>query len=137
MKKIILAVVAVLAFAAPLTITASPASANPSCMSRTEFTHIHKGQTLARVRHIVGSKGMNPIAGTYQWFACAPPGALGRVLFNGHNLVKAKHWFAPCLTCSRTVPSKRVVFRATGAEPKAVVLTAGVGVISGTVRFPV
>jgi hypothetical protein len=61
MKKILLALTATAAVAAPIALTAAPALANPGspgCMTKAEWYRIHEGTYYSRVKAIVGSGGV-------------------------------------------------------------------------------
>lgn len=77
--------------------TGTAAAANPSCMTQREFRAVHKGQTVAQVARIVGSRGhveASSRAGTYtmqvrSWRTCSPFGAASAVFTNGRLTVKS------------------------------------------------
>ena len=100
MKKIILAATAVAAVAAPVALSVAPANAatrNAPCMSRAEFRHIHIGQSVTTVQHIVGSKGRVSLASSFltirQWDTCSNQFGVATIGFT-HKHVQSKSFFA-------------------------------------------
>jgi|SRR5215467_8199842 len=89
MKYRIIAASAVLALV-PVVGTVAPAQAsNPPCMSRAEFKKIHKGMSLTKVAHIVGSRGKvtlsSPPLVVRAWKTCPNPFGNASVGFwSGH-----------------------------------------------------
>lgn len=96
MKKIALAAAALAVAAAPLVVVA-PATANTACMTHAEYRHIHKGQTVRKVQHIVGSKGELLTDGSRLWDVCGPSEDQGIVGFK-HKHVASKS-IGPCTLC--------------------------------------
>jgi hypothetical protein len=68
MKKIILALTVLVGLAAPVTLTATAAEANPgspNCMTVAEWRKVHKGMSRAKVKRITGIWGNQ--TGTTLW----------------------------------------------------------------------
>ena len=92
MKKNAHAAAALPVAAAPLVV--APATANTACMTHAEYRHIHKGQTVHKVQHIVGSKGELLTDGSRLWDVCGPSEDQGIVGFkHKHGASKS---IGPC-----------------------------------------
>ena len=75
----------------------SASSSSGSCMTQREFAKVRKGQTVAQVARIVGSRGhvdASSRAGTItaqvrSWQTCTPYGAASASFLNGHLTAKS------------------------------------------------
>jgi len=92
MRRVVLALVALVAVAAPVTVAAAPANAanNPPCMSRAEFKKIHVGMNPTRIKAIVGSSGRLTMNAGWtkirQWKHCGSMFGLGQVSYTGGHV---------------------------------------------------